>query len=204
LDKKLSVTPLHPDQKYIEALLNNTDVLIEEIYVRYLKDVRRHVLTHRGQENDVMDLFHESLRKMIIYARRNEVKLTVPFGAFFRTFYTIQWIKIKNQNKGVINDDITESINKGVIEPKGNLEEEVLKEFEDLELQQLVKKHLSALGPTCQDILRKFFWENMSNGDIAKDRSTTKNFIAKKKADCRRMLIDRIKRDPDFQDLNEE
>jgi hypothetical protein len=51
----------HPDQKYVEALLNNDMVLLKEVYQKFSGKIKWMVLQNNGTVDDAADIFQEAL-----------------------------------------------------------------------------------------------------------------------------------------------
>jgi len=95
----MHITP-HEDQKYIEALLNNNSILIEEIYKKWGPDVKKFVLKNSGSVEEANDLFQESLEIVLHKARADDFVLSVPFGGFLYFVYRNNWFnKLKRKKK---------------------------------------------------------------------------------------------------------
>jgi len=104
----MQISP-HEDQKYIEALLNNNSVLIEEIYRKWGPDVRKFVLKNNGSPEEANDLFQESLETLLAKAKTEKFVLTAPLGGFLYYVYRNKWynkLKIKKKNEVIIDKSL--------------------------------------------------------------------------------------------------
>ena len=53
--------PAHPDQKYVDALVNNDSVILNLVYKKFLPPIQRMVLQNNGSDDDAYDLFQNAL-----------------------------------------------------------------------------------------------------------------------------------------------
>src|SRR4051812_43820173 len=61
LQKNANKGSFHPDQKYIEALLNNDVVVLEELYQKFSGKPKLMILQNNGTVDDVTGIFREAL-----------------------------------------------------------------------------------------------------------------------------------------------
>ena len=52
---------MHPDQKYIKALLENDHKLIDEIYKNNASSIKKYLLSRGANEEEAGDIFQEAL-----------------------------------------------------------------------------------------------------------------------------------------------
>jgi len=117
-EKKLNNTNLksnnkmpHPDQKYINALRNNDNILIREIYQKWYTDVEIFVLKNSGTKDQAKALFQEALTKLWEKATTTKIELTVPFGAYFYKIYRFKWLNYISRDKARKHIDSSIEIN---------------------------------------------------------------------------------------------
>jgi DNA-directed RNA polymerase specialized sigma24 family protein len=76
---------MHPDQKYIDALIHNNVTILEELYQKFSGKIKWMVLQNNGSEADAGDVFQDALLAVYRRARTGNFMLTCPFEAFFYT-----------------------------------------------------------------------------------------------------------------------
>jgi len=92
-------TMLHPDQKYIDALRNNDNFLIQEIYQKWFADVEIFVIKNKGTKDQAKALFQEALITLWEKVTTTKIELTVPFGAYFYKIYRFKWLNYLCRDK---------------------------------------------------------------------------------------------------------
>ncbi len=186
----------HPDQKYIEALLHNNDLLIEEIYRKFTAKIKWMVLRNNGTEDDAADLFQEALVAIYHKARDEQFELTCPFDAFLFLICRKKWLNILNKRK---SREVT-----NLEEEEYSYGEDSFRLAEDVSLQEarltLLRKHLSQLGDSCKELL-KLSWSGKSMEEVAEMLDFTYGYARKKKSECMAKLVDLVKKSPDYSQL---
>src|SRR5689334_23162705 len=83
----------HPDNKYINALLNNDQGLIKELYQKCFGKIKYFVLDNHGTANDAWDILQEAMLSIYYRIKRGPFTLTCPFDAFIYIVCRNMWIK---------------------------------------------------------------------------------------------------------------
>ena len=84
---------MHPDQKYIEAILTNNMALLEELYKKISGKIKSLVLHNHGCETDAADLMQDALLSVFNKACTGNFILTCPIDAFIYIVCRKMWIK---------------------------------------------------------------------------------------------------------------
>src|SRR4051794_40647617 len=82
----------HPDQKYIEALVNNNTVVLNELYKKFSGKIKFMVLKTNGTEADAADIFQYALMSIYRKAKTKGFRLSCPFEAFLYLVCKKRWI----------------------------------------------------------------------------------------------------------------
>ncbi|PRY87199.1 RNA polymerase sigma factor [Mongoliibacter ruber] len=186
----------HPDQKYIEALIKNDKVLLDELYKKYFSKIKWMVLKNNGSEEDAADLFQESLMGIYHKAKLSDFELTCPLDAFLYMICKKKWLNVlaKRKNHGVTNLEDQEY----------NLGEDSFRLADECQLHDerlsLLKSKLTELGESCQELL-KLSWEGNSMEEVAKMMDFTYGYARKKKSECMAKLTKLIQTSPIFKTL---
>jgi RNA polymerase sigma factor (sigma-70 family) len=187
----------HPDQKYIDALLNNDAILLEEIYRKFGGKIKGMVLQNNGTEADAADLFQNALLTIYNRAKGGNFSLTCPLEAFLYLICKNKWINELNKSKKhkVTNTDTNGYLTVG---------EDSFKLAEECRIQQarkdLLMEKLAQLGDGCKQLLR-LSWSGKSMEEVAGELNVTYGYARKKKSECMAKLITLVKESSQFDAL---
>lgn len=165
----------HPDQKYINALVNNDVHLLEELYQKYASKIKWMVIQNSGSETDAADIFQEALLALYQKATTENFILTCPLEAFLYLICRNKWLKVlgKRKTAGVTFTDVEEY----------NIGEDSFRLAEETSLKQerrnLLLEKLALLGESCRQLLQ-LSWEGHSMEEVAKMLHVTYGYARKK------------------------
>ena len=134
---------LHPDQKYIDALINNDSMMLHELYERYSVKIKWFVLKNNGSETDAADIFQETLFSIYKKAKNENFVLTCPLDAFLYIVCKYKWMNELSKRKSqrvTIDDSTVYSLGE---DPLIQVEEHILNEKRK-DLKQFIRKHLTS------------------------------------------------------------
>ncbi|MBN8859637.1 MAG: sigma-70 family RNA polymerase sigma factor [Sphingobacteriales bacterium] len=187
----------HPDQKYVEALLNNDPLVLEELYEKFSARIKWMILQNSGTETDAADIFQDALMSIYNKAKTGDFELTCPMEAFLYLICKNKWLNVLNKRKTqkVTNTD-TEGFN--------YIGEDSFRLAEDCVMHQersaLLAEKLSEMGESCKNLL-KLSWSGLSMDEVAKKLKVSYAYARKKKSECMAKLITLVKQSPKFNSL---
>ncbi len=156
---------MHADHKYVEALRQNNQIVIREIYSRFSGEALRWVLNNSGSAADARDIFQEAVLVMFEKSRQPDFVLTCPLGALLYLFYSRKWIdRLREKKREIVVRNSEE--NRYASETVENLEilaEESLREAND---QKRLSKTFAHLSELCRNLL-SLLAEGISPRDAA-------------------------------------
>jgi RNA polymerase sigma factor (sigma-70 family) len=186
----------HPDQRYIEALLNNDTVLLQQLYQNNAGKIKAMVLKNNGTEADAADIFQEALLAIYQRAKKQNFILTCPLDAYLYMICKNRWINELNK-RGVRRVTFTDT--EGF-----NLGEDTFKDSEIVnnqhERRNLLLQKVKELGEGCRQLL-ELSWSGLPMDEVAKKLQNTYGYIRKKKSECMAKLIALVKASPRFANL---
>lgn len=191
----MKIKLLHPDQKYITALLENNTLIINEIYKNFVPKVIAYVCKNSGDEMAANDIVQETLITIYDQAKTKELQLSCPFDAYFFLICKRKWLNNlkKESNKGVTIEDDRLYIS-------DDTDEQVQQSEDFEEQQQLYITMLSKIGETCKNIITLGF-SAMSMQEVADHLGITYAYARKKKSICLTKLTELIKTSPKYKRL---
>ena len=186
----------HPDQLYIDGLLENNSSSIETIYKKFVPKVKNYIRTNSGNDDDAQDVIQEVLITIYNQAKTNGLQLTCPFDAYFFLLCKRRWLNElkKASNKEVTLMDENVSIDESVQEMASQTEF-----FDDK--QSLFDEMFQKLGEKCQEVLKLSFVTKTME-EVAEKLNVTYGYVRKKKSLCTGQLTEMIQQSPRFRSIN--
>ena len=187
---------LHPDQLYIDGLLQNNSSVIQSIYKKFVPKVKNYIRTNSGNDDQAQDVIQEVLITIYNQAKTNGLQLTCPFDAYFFLLCKRRWLNElkKSSNKEVTLMDDNVSTNEPVQEMAFQTET-----FD--EKQSLFDEMFQKLGEKCQEVLKLSFVTKTME-EVAEKLNVTYGYVRKKKSLCTGQLTEMIQQSPRFRSIN--
>jgi RNA polymerase sigma factor (sigma-70 family) len=193
----ISVAMPHSDQKYIQALVDNNELLLNELYDKFSCKIRRLIINNHGSEADAADIFQETLLTICQKAKGQNFVLTCPIDAFIYLVAKDKWINELAKRK---SHKVT------FIDSYGydKIGEDTFKIAEEIVLERARKELIAAkveeLSESCKQLL-KLSWEEKSLKEVAEILKLKYGYVRKKKSECMAKLIELVKQCPEFKSL---
>lgn len=171
----------HKDHKYIIALAEGENEVLEMIYKDHLPPVKSWILKNSGTQDDALDIFQEAILALYDKALDPDFSLTCPLGGFIFHICRNKWISQLRKNKR------TEEVIKA--------EQERYKEkwdftplIEQLEQEELRQTRLDKTFAQLSDLCRKLLQlvaEGLDTSTIAEQLNMAKvNTLYRRKNAC--------------------
>ncbi len=192
----MSEKNLHPDQMYIDGLLQNNSSIIQSIYKKFAPKVKNYIRTNSGDDDQAQDIIQEVLITIYNQAKTNGLQLSCPFDAYFFLLCKRRWLNElkKASNKEVTLMDENVSIDESVQEMASQTEF-----FDDK--QSLFDEMFQKLGEKCQEVLKLSFVTKTME-EVAEKLNVTYGYVRKKKSLCTGQLTEMIQQSPRFRSIN--
>lgn len=183
------------NQEIIRGFIENDNAVLTRVYQDYYPFVERMILNAHGDKDDAREIFHQSL--IIIYQRIQKAPLVLRC-AFSTYLYAISrnlWYKeLKERSRFV-------KIGQG---------NEPAESYISLDAEQIRRRdkilefHLSQLSKDCRKILEMHF-SGKTLADICRVLGYRDvHYASDRKYRCRKSLINRIRKDPEYHALKDE
>jgi RNA polymerase sigma factor (sigma-70 family) len=176
------------DNAIIEGVRQQDDKVLTWMYNNYHQAVRHHVLKNNGTEDDVSDVFQESI--IILYSQitGNTVRLTGELKGYFFGIARNVWssmLRKKLRITAIDSEIVDESTEDDPVVPL---------------LERIIFRSFQKLKPDARNILT-LYSEGLSYDEIA-TRMDLKNegYARRKKYLSKEALIEIIKEDPEYGD----
>jgi RNA polymerase sigma factor (sigma-70 family) len=186
----------HPDQLYIEGLLQNNSSIIASIYKKFAPKVKNYIRTNSGDDDQAQDVIQEVLITIYNQAKTSGLQLSCPFDAYFFLLCKRRWL---NELKKASNKEVT------LQEDKVSIEESVQEMTLQTEVfdskQSLFDEMFKKLGDKCQEVLKLSFVTKTME-EVAEKLNVTYGYVRKKKSLCTGQLTEMIQQSPRFRSVN--
>ena len=185
----------HPDQMYIDGLLQNNANVIQSIYKKFVPKVKNYIRTNSGNDDAAQDVVQEVLIAIYNQAKVKGLQLTCPFDAYFFLLCKRRWLNElkKSSNKEVTINDDTVSIDENVQEM--TFQTEVFDEKQSLFDEMFLK-----LGEKCQEVLKLSFVTKTME-EVALKLNVTYGYVRKKKSICTGQLTELIQQSSRYKSI---
>ncbi|MEJ6981859.1 sigma-70 family RNA polymerase sigma factor [Pedobacter sp. P351] len=179
---------LHPDNRYIEALLNNDTLVVQEIYEKFFGKIKRYIINNSGSENDASDIMQEALIDIYQQAKYKSFKLSCPFEPFLLLVCKRKWLNELKKKSVLPVTNIDDAL---LVIGEDVFAEAELLEKQDEEAKRFILM-FEKLGDRCKEIISESL-----KGDaqelVAEKLGVTYGYLRKKKSECMAALIKLIK-----------
>jgi RNA polymerase sigma factor (sigma-70 family) len=176
------------DINIIEGVLKQDDKILNWLYDNYLQSVKSYVLKNSGSEEDVSDVFQDSIIVLYKQISEDNLNLTTDLKGYFFGIARNVWNAQlrKNQRTTELNIDVPdeedmENINNSV------LERVVSRAFQKLKTDQQTILNLFSEGSSYEEIALKMDLKN-------------ETYARRKKYLCKEALLELVKEDPEYQE----
>jgi RNA polymerase sigma factor (sigma-70 family) len=180
--------PIHIDQRFITALLQNDTAMVREIYDRFANKVKGFIIQNSGSGDDALDIFQESLIDIYQQALHKGLQLTCPFEPFLFLVCKRKWLnELKKRGRHGVTKDPADVYDLG---------EDVFALAEQMRVQDdkaaLFMAMFRQLGERCREIIHKCLGSTPQD-EIALELGVSYAYLRKKKSECTAELIKVIK-----------
>jgi RNA polymerase sigma factor (sigma-70 family) len=182
LFKKLS------DTSIINGVLNQDDKVLNWLYDNYFQSVRNHVLSNSGSDEDVSDVFQDTIVVLYNQITEDSLHLTTDLkGYFFGIARNVWNAQLRKKQKTTeLEIDLPD--------------EESTEDQWDPILERIISRVFQKLKPDQQMILN-LFSDGYSYEDIAAKMNLKNEIYARrKKYLSKEALLELVKEDPEYQD----
>jgi RNA polymerase sigma factor (sigma-70 family) len=176
------------DINIIAGVRNQDDKVLNWLYDNYFQSVRSHVLNNSGSDDDVSDVFQDTI--IVLYNQITEDKLNLTSdlkGYFFGIARNVWSSQLRKKQK--------------TIELEFDLpDEEETEDQSDPTLERIISRVFQRLKPDQQMVLN-LFSDGHSYEEIAvKLNLKNEVYARRKKYLCKEALLELIKEDPEYQE----
>ena len=176
---------VHPDQKYVDALLDNNAAVQQELYSHFFDKIKKMVLHNSGTPGDAADLMQEALLAIYYRAKKSPLYITDSFEAFLYTVCRNKWMKELGKRRAAKLIIAEQKIPLNEEENVSRILEEYLLHKER---ESLIMEKLNELEEGCRKLLQ-LSWSGKNMNEVAVILGITYSYARKRKCNCLSRLI---------------
>ncbi|MGB8492643.1 MAG: sigma-70 family RNA polymerase sigma factor [Bacteroidales bacterium] len=176
------------NDKLLDGIRRQDEQILEWIYSNWIPMVRHHIHRNSGSDDDVWDVFQDSIVVLFEKVNEKEFNLTTDLKGFFFGIARNVWNyhRRKKSKETDINCDLVANI----------VNEEVV----DYILERIFTRSFEKLKSDSKQVLN-LYSEGLSYTEIAKRMNlTSETYARRKKYLSKQELISIIKKDPEYKD----
>lgn len=186
---------VYSDREIIDGFRQHSPDVIRYIYNACYSSVSNYVIKNHGESKDVEDIFQEGLIQMYKKIENNQIDIKKNFFSYFYGVCKHLWLtelRKRKIKKIPISDCEICSEEENIIEENSTHDEK----------QILFKYYFKKLTTKCQSIL-KLFVSGLSIAEITKSLGySSEEYTRSRKYACKKTLIEKITKNPMFNDIN--
>src|SRR5947209_2178041 len=97
---------IHTDQRFINGLLQNDTLTVQEIYERFSGKVKCYIIENNGTEDNSADIFQDALIDIYHHAKTRSLQLSCPFKPFLLLVCRRKWLnELKKRGRHKVTND---------------------------------------------------------------------------------------------------
>lgn len=178
----------YSDINIIEGVRNQDDKILNWLYDTYLQTVKKYVLSNSGSEEDVSDVFQDTIIVLYNQITSDNLHLTTDLkGYFFGIARNVWSAQLRKKHKTIELE----------IDPP--YEEESEEQYDPV-LERVISRAFQKLKPD-QQIVLNLFSDGLSYEEIAvKMNLKNEVYARRKKYLVKEALLELVKEDPEYQE----
>ena len=196
---------LSKDEKYIYGIKANSDSIINDLSNEFFPEVENFIISNGGTKTDAKSVFKDTLMDIWEELQFEELKLSMPLGAYFYLSYRNIW---RQRNKVFQNKKLTDlkkysSFIAQAGKGKENKKFIQTNEIEN-ELVDILKPYISSFDSKSRLIYQLKYLYDKTDAEIAKMlKMASKEVVCDKVNECNIKLIEHIKSNSQYSNIAE-
>jgi RNA polymerase sigma factor (sigma-70 family) len=165
----------------------NLNACIQSLYKDYYLMLERLVLNHSGQKEDGEDVAQETMVTFIQIIQAGKYRKEANLKSFIYAIAKNIWFtKLKKQNAEIQRQNMW-------VENSDKFEEDINDNLKKKESLMLIMSVLDSLGEVCSNILKRFYYEELSLNEILPYTNfENEQVLRNKKSKCMKTLMENL------------
>jgi len=186
----------YSNDKILQGILQKDNFILQYVYNTYFPEINLYILRNNGVEEDAYDIFQEGI--IIVYRKIKDNKffLKCSFGTYLYSVCRLLWLKQLRQKRTsfIVREKLPLYL-------KDKKYQDIIETIEKNERYSLYQKYFLKLGKDCQKTLQLFLDEVPLKNIARLMGYKNEKYAKKKKYRCKETLINNIKQDKEFIEL---
>ncbi len=182
------------DSKIIDGIVNKRPEVIHFMYKDYFPLILALVEKNSGTLQDAQDIFQEGQMALYLRCRDHELVLNCALRSYFYSICRNLWLqRLEKKYRLVYEPDllVNESVAKYITKESITREQKLVR-------HRIFWKHFNQLPEDCQKVFLMYF-DKVPFKEVAEKLGfTDENYAKVRKYLCKKLLIKRIKKDPEY------
>jgi len=176
------------DINIITGIRNQDDKVLNWLYDNYFQSIKNHVLSNSGSDEDVSDVFQDTIIVLYNQITEDNLHLTTDLkGYFFGIARNVWSAQLRKKQKTTeLEIDIPD--------------EDDAEEQSDPTLERIISRVFQRLKPDQQMVLNLFSDGNSYEEIAVKMNLKNEVYARRKKYLCKEVLLELMKEDPEYQE----
>jgi RNA polymerase sigma factor (sigma-70 family) len=182
------------DSKLIDGIIKKKRAVIFFMYKDYFPLILALIEKNSGTLQDAEDIFQDGMVALYIRCRERELVLNCTLRSYFYSICRNLWLqRLERKHRLVFQPDLL--VNEH--EEKYNVKDSLTREVK-LTRHRVFWRHFKRLPEDCQNILLMHF-DKVPFKEVAKKLGfSNENHVKVRKYLCKKLLIKRVKKDPEY------
>lgn len=186
----------YTDQEIVNGFLEHNKAIVEYVYENYYTLVKSIIMLNKGTDDDAYEVFQNTMVQIYYQLTEKELKIKKSFKNYFITVSKNLWFRELSRRGQLTNIEQYEESKENQDENDVGLAEQIVNKKDERRLLYLM--HFRKISKECQTILRMRF-DKIPFKKVAYYFGLKNEHQAKKKKyRCKKMLLDKIRSDPNF------
>lgn len=180
---------------FLNALYNNDEKIILEIYENNFRKVLKFVINNSGIQKDAEDVFQKALIQIITRVKVKQFEIKSSFDAYLFVACKNLWRRELNRRKKMVTYQVS-------FEPINEFKDTALSILEQ-ERWEFFQEKLELISKNCKEIL-KYYFNKTPYKSIAEKLGYNNDLVVRQRVfKCKKKLIEMIKNDVRYNQLVE-
>ncbi|PID95207.1 MAG: hypothetical protein CSA95_00845 [Bacteroidetes bacterium] len=187
------------DNQILEGIRDSNEEIVKTVYKEYFKHIQHLVTYNHGTVDDAKDLFQDAMIVICERLQSKELTLSCSFGTFLYAIARNIWLRrLAEKGKTIV---LTKEVFDNSMPPC-----EVLENNLSLHERRMImfQRHFDTLTKSCKKIIKMMLKKEKTKKIQQEMGYNSLAYTRKRKYQCKKALIKRIRADHDYPKLKEE